>query len=75
MNHTSIISKIHCMNNSVMEPYSISRRSNTSILYNPYFINYGRNKLEYVTRLKFEGYNFYVLLQDFGFDIPHGRYE
>ena len=32
------------MNNSVMEPYSISRRSNTSILYNPYFINYGGDK-------------------------------
>ena len=68
-----MLTKIKCMNNSVMEPYSITKRSPSSLVYNPYFINYGRNKLEYVTRLMHEGYNFYVLLQDFGFDIPHGR--
>lgn len=75
MNYTDLIYSIHCMNFSTMEPYSIIRRSNQELIFHPYFINYGRNKIEFITRLIFEGFKFYILLQDFGFDIPHKRYN
>lgn len=62
------------MNQSMMEPYSIVRRWEQSVIFHPYFINYGRNKLEYISQMIYEGYKFYILMQDFGFDIPHPKY-
>ena len=44
-----------------------------SISYNPYFVNYGFNKVEYFIRLHTEGYKFYVMMQDFAVDAPHEK--
>ena len=73
MNHSALFDAIHCMNFSSMEPYSITKRWKNSLIYHPYFVNYGRNKIEYDKRLMSEGYKFFILLQDFGFDIPHQK--
>lgn len=63
------------MNYTDMEPYMILRRSELMPVYHPYFVDYGRNKMEFTLRLRFEGYSFYAILSDFGFDYPHPKWE
>ena len=54
-----------------MEPYVILRRSHETPLFHPYYVDYGFNKVQLVYQLRFEGFRFFVLMRDFGFDIPH----
>lgn len=67
--------KVPCMNYTEMEPYMVLRRNELMPIYQPYFVDYGRNKMEFTLRLRFEGYSFYVILSDFGFDYPHPKCE
>lgn len=41
--------------------------------YHPYFVNYGYNKVEILSRMRFEGYEFFVLMDDFGVELPHEK--
>ena len=54
-------------------------------LFHPYYIEYGRDKIEFFEKLKMShrigsngnntiGYQFFILPQDFGIDIPHKLY-
>ena len=62
--------------------YHIMRRSPMTPLFHPYYIEYGRDKIEFFEKLKLShrigydgfyssGYQFLILPQDFGIDIPH----
>ena len=37
------------------------------------FVNYGYNKVEFLTELRYSGWRFYVLGTAFGIDVPHPR--
>lgn len=65
--------------------YHIMRRSPMTPLFHPYYIEYGRDKIEFFEKLKMShrigsngyntiGYQFFILPQDFGIDIPHKLY-
>lgn len=66
--------KVPCMNYTEMEPYMVLRRYDVMPIYHPYFVDYGKNKMEFTLRLRFESYSFYVLVSDFGFDYPHPKF-
>lgn len=38
------------------------------------FKNYGYNKVQWVAHLRYSGYRFYVLGNDFAIDVAHPRY-
>lgn len=59
------------MNYSTMEPYVILSRSEVTPLFHPYYIDYGFNKVQFIKQLRFEGFQFFMLMNDFGFDVPH----
>ena len=39
------------------------------------FVNYGKNKVQWITHLRLLGYQFYVLSQSFAIDVPHPRLQ
>ena len=58
------------------------RRSQTNPIFHPYYINYGFNKVSFISRLIYDGkevddlvliigFHFYVIPYAFGVDIPH----
>ena len=49
-----------------MVPYS-----NTTILFDERFINYGCNKVQYVDYLRHLGFQFYILGDEFAMDVLH----
>lgn len=63
------------MNYSTMEPYVILKRSPITPLFHPYYVDYGFNKVQFIKQLRYEGYQFYMMMNDFGFDIPHKTYD
>ncbi|KAK8800225.1 hypothetical protein WA171_004860 [Blastocystis sp. BT1] len=56
-----------------IEPYGVFRRSALNTFYHPYYVDYGFNKIEFFHRLIVEKYQFYLLPEAFGYDIPHPR--
>ena len=65
-----------------IEPYSVLRRSPLNPIFNPYFMNYGYDKIEFFDRITMHnrwysggslclGYMYHVLVDDFGVDVPH----
>lgn len=58
---------------SEIEPYGVFRRSVKNPIFNPLFIDYGYDKVEYYQRLVIDSFSFFVLSDDFGVDIPHPR--
>ena len=71
VSHGEALQRLKCLNYSTMEPYVILRRSRETPLFHPYYVDYGFNKVQLVYQLRFEGFRFFVLMRDFGFDIPH----
>lgn len=65
--------KLPCFKSKKMESFFVARRSSVMIDYHPYFVNYGYNKMEILSRMRFEGFEFYVLMNDFGVDLPHEK--
>ena len=53
----------------------ILRRDNDTPLFNKYFTNYGYNKVQWVTTLRYQGWRFYVLGTGFAIDVAHPRSE
>lgn len=80
MSEPSIV-KLRCLNFTRMEPYVVIRRHELTPLFHPYFINYGFNKVTFIETLQYEGssspvwalvgFQFYLFITDFGFDVPH----
>lgn len=70
-----LLQQLRCLNYSTMEPYVIVKRSRVLPLYHPLYYDYGFNKVQFIHHLRYLGYQFYVLMEDFGFDIPHRMYS
>ena len=37
------------------------------------FVDYGKNKVQFVSHLRMLGFKYYVLSQSFAVDVPHPR--
>ena len=61
--------------NELMNRYLIARKSTFLPYFDERFINYGYNKVQWVTNLRYIGFRFYVLGTDFAIDVAHPRYE
>lgn len=46
---------LHCIPFDKMEPYVMVKRSSETPLYDPLFINYGFNKVEFIMELRQSG--------------------
>ena len=55
--------------------YGIFKRSKQLPLFHPYFYNYGRNKEEFYRTLNMQEMKYFVLSDEFVFDLPHPRYS
>ena len=56
-----------------MTRYLIVRTSTFLPYFDERFINYGYNKVQWVTNLRYIGFRFYVLGTDFAIDVAHPR--
>lgn len=65
---------LDCMLNDIQEPYVFVRLTEHTPRFDERFVNYGKNKVQWITHLRLLGYQFYVLSQSFAIDVPHPRY-
>ena len=65
------IQSLPCIPFAYMEPYLLWYVSNSSVLYDERFFDYGSNKVSHMISLQSYGYYYYVLTGMFGFDMPH----
>lgn len=64
-----------CMENDIQEPYVFVKRSNKLPHFDERFVNYGKNKVQWITHLRLTGYKYYVLSHSFAIDVPHPKYD
>ena len=55
--------------------YLVLKYTSELPLFDERFVNYGYNKVQWVTNLRYVGFRFYVLGTDFAIDVAHPRYE
>ena len=55
------------------EPYIVLKKTAMLPRFDERFLNYGYNKVEFLTELRYSGWRFYVLGTGFGIDVPHPR--
>ncbi|KAK8809906.1 hypothetical protein WA158_000849 [Blastocystis sp. Blastoise] len=67
------ITPVICFLGSKQEPYVVLKKTNDLPLFNEEFINYGWNKIQWIEHLRYTGYNFSILSNAFGIDVPHPR--
>ena len=73
--------KLTCFYNRFQEPcvtgaevtrrYVMVRYTNSTILFDERFVDYGCNKVQYIDYLRNMGYRFYILTQAFAMDVAH----
>ena len=78
---TAKFSKVKCFPNGFQEPYVMVKKDDSEIRFNPSFVNYGCNKVQFIEHLratgKFEAsilcidHSFYLLNNAFATDISH----
>ena len=51
--------------------YVMLKHSESTLLYDERFINYGCNKVQYTDHLRFQGYSFYLPSDGFATDVVH----
>ena len=61
------------MFNDVQEPYVFVKRSEFLPRFDERFVDYGKNKVQFVSHLRMLGFKYYVLSQSFAVDGPHPR--
>lgn len=44
-------------------------------LFDERFVDYGKNKVQWIIHLRMIGYKYHVLSQSFAIDVPHPKYE
>lgn len=64
---------VPCFQQKFMEPYVMVKLTDSLPRFDERFINYGLNKVEWIERLRYLGYEFHVLTNSFAVDIPHKR--
>ncbi|KAK8816770.1 hypothetical protein WA577_002167 [Blastocystis sp. JDR] len=62
---------LRCWDNPNQEPLLIVRNHDSLPAFNPSFIDYGFNRVEWVNHLRFSGYQFSVLSQGWAFHARH----
>ena len=77
----SNITQLKCFMNDFQEPYVMVKKDDSEIRFNPSFVNYGCNKVQFIEHLratgKFEAsilcidHSFYLLNNAFATDISH----
>ena len=65
------VMRVRCFANRFQEPYVIVRYTPSTLLFDERFVNYGKNKVQWITHLRLLGYKFYVLSQSFAIDVQH----
>ena len=83
-NLTQILTPVKCFVRDKQEPYPrgcslrnrylIVQKTETMPYFDEEFKNYGYNKVEWVTDLRYAGYRFYVFGPGFGVDVAHPRW-
>lgn len=68
------VRELPCMFNDVQEPYVFVKRSPSLPRFDERFVDYGKNKVQFVSHLRMLGYKYYVLSQSFAIDVPHPRW-
>ncbi|KAK8809498.1 hypothetical protein WA158_000441 [Blastocystis sp. Blastoise] len=71
LSSSSPITYINCFPNIGQEPYVALKKTPTMPYFDPRFINYGYNKVQWIETLRYSGYKFAVLSQSYAIDIPH----
>ncbi|KAK8809501.1 hypothetical protein WA158_000444 [Blastocystis sp. Blastoise] len=65
------VTPVECFPNIGQEPYVALKKTPTMPYFDPRFINYGYNKVQWIETLRYSGYKFAVLSQSYAIDIPH----
>ena len=83
----SNVVEMRCFLNEFQEPYLLGdglidryvmlNRTRNTPLFDPRFINYGYNKVQFIEHLRYLGYKFLILTKSFAVDMPHrnSRYK
>mgnify|MGYP004686284661 FL=1 len=61
------------MENDIQEPYVFVKRSAKLPRFDERFVNYGKNKVQWIIHLRLLGYKYYVLSHSFAVDVPHPK--
>lgn len=69
------VTPLPCLYNDIQEPYVFVKLTDRVPHFDERFVNYGKNKVQWITHLRLLGYQFYVLSQSFAIDVPHPRYQ
>ncbi|CBK21893.2 uncharacterized protein [Blastocystis hominis] len=72
-NYTQPLTLVKCFVKDKQEPYVILKKTEGMPRFDERFVNYGYNKVEFLTELRYSGWRFYVLGTAFGIDVPHPR--
>lgn len=67
------VTEVKCMENDIQEPYIVVKRSDHLPEFDERFVNYGKNKVQWITHLRLLGYQYYVLSHSFAIDVPHPK--
>ena len=70
---TTYVTDVACMENDIQEPYIVVKRSEKLPQFDERFVNYGKNKVQWITHLRLLGYKYTVLSQSFAIDVPHPK--
>ncbi|KAK8799440.1 hypothetical protein WA158_005989 [Blastocystis sp. Blastoise] len=61
--------RVNCFPNK----YIMVRKTASLPMFDPRFINYGKNKIQWIEELRYKGWTFSILTNSFAIDIPHPR--
>ena len=61
------------MKNNIQEPYVVVKLTDDLPRFDERFINYGKNKVQWIIHLRMAGYQFHLLSHSFAIDVPHPR--
>lgn len=64
---------LFCWDNPNQEPFLIVAKTQQLPRFNPTFIDYGYNRIEWVAHLRYAGYRFSVLSHAWGFHLRHEK--
>ena len=71
---TILIKNRMIMNSTLRRSFLIVAKTQQLPRFNPTFIDYGYNRVEWVAHLRYAGYRFSVLSQAWGFHLRHEKY-
>lgn len=70
---STYVTPLPCMENDIQEPYIFVKKTERLPHFDERFVNYGKNKVQWIIHLRLLGYKYYVLSQSFAIDVPHPK--